>query len=187
MKKFAILLGGLALSALPCTSALADSFSFSGPTFSASGNFTYTTTGTAEQFLGTSVNGTAFVNGTGFNITGIAPLQTFLGNDNLYFTGNTAALLTSGRPFDFDGFAFLLSNGNAITLFSQFGNDVEILGVYATGLEITTENSLISVSTATIPVNPIGPIGVTPEPGSLALLGTGALGAFGILRRKLAA
>lgn len=178
MKKLAILLGGLALSALPCTSALAESFSFTGSTFSASGNFNYSNTAAAETFLGTSVSGTAVVNGSTTNITGIAPLQSFLGNDNLFFTGNAAAANTDGRPFDFKGFAFTLSNGDAVTLFSDRGGDFEILGVFANGQQITTETSPISVSSS--------PIGVTPEPGSLALLGTGALGAFGILRRKLA-
>lgn len=179
MKKLAVLLGGLALSALPCIPAVAESFSFSSPNLSASGNFTFVPTSASEQFLGTGINGTANVNGTSVNITGMAPYMTFLGNNNLYYTGNAAAMLTGGRPFDFNGFAFLLSNGDAITLFSQGGADSEILGVYSTGLELATVNSPITISSS--------PTGVTPEPGSLALLGTGALGAFGILRRKLAA
>lgn len=172
MKKLAILLSGLAISAMPCTSALADTFSFSGPTFSASGNFTYANTAAAGVFLGSTISGTALIGTTVATITGLAPIAGFLGNDNLYYTGAAAAALTGGRPFDFQGFAFTLSNGDAITLFSDGGADFEILGNFSNGAEIATETS---------------PISVTPEPGSLALLGTGALGFVGILRRKFAA
>lgn len=172
MKKLAILLSGLAISAMPCTSALAESFSFSGPTFSASGNFTYTTTATSGVFLGSTITGSALVGGTTVSITGLAPVASFLGNDNLYYTGAAAAALTGGRPFDFDGFAFTLSNGDAITLYSTMGTDYEILGNFSNGAQIATQSA---------------PINVTPEPGSLALLGTGALGLVGVLRRKFAA
>ncbi len=172
MNKLVILLSGLAISAIPCTSALADTFSFSGSTFSASGNFTYTNTSTPGKFLGNTISGSALIGTTVVTITGFAPIATFLGNDNLYYTGAAAAALTGGRPFDFQGFAFTLSNGDAITLFSDAGSDFEILGNFSNGAEIATENS---------------PISVTPEPGSLALLGTGALGLFGVLRRKFVA
>ena len=172
MNKLAILLSGLALSAMPCTSALADNFSFSGSTFSASGSFTDTTTATPGVFLGNTITGSALIGTTVATITGFAPVTTFLGNDNLYYTGAAAIALTGGRPFDFDGFAFTLSNGDAITLFSDTGGDFEILGNFSTGAQIATENA---------------PISITPEPGSLALLGTGALGVVGILRRKFAA
>jgi hypothetical protein len=35
------------------------------------------------------------------------------------------------------------------------------------------------------PTGPTGPVGVTPEPSSLVLLGTGALAAAGVIRRRL--
>ncbi len=172
MKKLAILLSGLAISAMPCTAALADTFSFSGSTFSASGNFTYSNTATSGVFLGNTITGSALIGTTVATITGLAPIAGFLGNDNLYYTGAAAVALTGGRPFDFQGFAFTLSNGDAITLFSDRGSDFEILGNFATGAQIASESA---------------PINVTPEPGSLALLGTGALGVVGVLRRKFAA
>lgn len=184
MKKLSIFLGGLALSVLPCTSALAAdmNFSFAGSVFSASGNFTYIPTATPGQFLGTGVTGTAVDRGVPVTITGVAPINGFAGNDNLFFTGAAAA--TGGRPFDFNGFAFTLSNGDAINLYSALAPgsttnviDFEILGVFANGLRLAAdESSPITISST--------PPAVTPEPASLALLGTGALGVFGLLRRK---
>ncbi len=183
MKKLAILLGGLALSALPAQSALADSigFSFLGPDVSAAGTFTFISAGSPGKFLITGVTGTATVAKSVTAITGLAPVNGFAGNDNLYYTSGAAQANNAGRPFDFFGFGFNLANGNALNLFSDAGKDFELLGVLATGQQLLTNSVPITFGPGTGTST-----GVTPEPGSLVLLGTGALGVFGVLRRRFA-
>ena len=192
MKRLAILLSGLALSALPCTNALASDLTFSfgngtvqgtsGPgsvPYSGSGTLTYTTTGTANTYLVTAGTGTVSYGGTTYAIS-LLPTGNlgFAGNDNLFFN-------PAPNAFDFNGVAFSLtgSPNYALSLFSALNpatssiTDYELLGVNG-GQQLSQQYSAISVTL-------VPPSTVTPEPGSLALLGTGALGVFGILRRKL--
>lgn len=196
MKKLAILLTGFALSALPCTSALATSltFSFSGPVFSGSGVATYVPTSTANQFLITTGTGTIRYNGSNYGISLLPPDGIgnvgFAGNDNLFFTPPNA-------PFNFNGVGFLvagLTPRTGLNLFTDTTNDpihpvttdFELLGI-VTGSQISQESSPITIALVADGTQPPPVPGtVTPEPGSLALLGTGALGVFGVLRRKLA-
>ncbi len=187
MKRLAILLSGLAISALPCTSALASNLTFSfsngtivgtsGPAsvpFSGTGNLTYTTTGTTGTYLVTAGTGTVNYNGTSFAIS-LLPVNNFADNDNLFFN-------PAPNAFDFNGVGFSLTGSPnfGLSLFSAPINggtsDFELLGVNG-GAQLSQQISPISVN--------LMPSTVTPEPGSLALLGTGALGAFGVLRRKL--
>lgn len=183
MKKLSTLLAGLALAALPCTSALASSFgfSFSGSTFSGSGTATYVPTATANQFLVTTGSGSLTYAGNTYALS-LLPIDNnpgntgFAGNDNLFFAPPNA-------PFDFNGVGFsLVGTNEGLNLFTDTPGgvltDFELLGII-TGNQISQQSSPLTIT--------LNPTGVTPEPGSLALLGTGALGAFGILRRKLAA
>ncbi len=172
MKKLAILLSGLALSALPCATALADdlNFNFTGGTFSGSGALTFTN----ATGLITSATGTVSYMGSNYSIA-LIPVNGFAGNDNL-FSGNTSL------PFDFNGVGLsLLGSSNiALSLYNvpPSTTPYELLGVNG-GPQIGTENASFNATVSATPIS------TTPEPGSLALLGTGALGAFGILRRKL--
>lgn len=170
MTKLANLFSGVVLAALPCTYALADAgMSFLGSAFSASADFTYTPTSTPDIYLASGITGSATVFGTDVSITGMAPILSYAANDNLFYTG-AAALQIGGRPFDFNGLAFTLSNGDVMNLYSTGGVDYELLGVFAGGATIAQDSV---------------PITVTPEPGSLVLLGTGSLGLLGMIRRKL--
>lgn len=190
MKKLATLLTGFALAALPCTSALASSFSFSftGSTFSGQGQATYVPTTTANQFLVTTGSGTLTYAGGTYNLSLLPPdgigNPGFAGNDNLFFAPPNA-------PFDFNGVGFLvagLTPRTGLNLFTDTPGgvltDFELLGI-VTGDQLGQQSSPLTITL--IPDGGGGGGGtVTPEPGSLALLGTGALGVFGILRRKLA-
>ena len=55
-------------------------------------------------------------------------------------------------------------------------------GVYISG----SNTPAYQGSTFTISGAPAAPVAVTPEPSSLALLGTGVLGMAGVLKRRLA-
>ena len=177
MKRLAILFSGLALAALPCTSALAGTlnFNFAGPNLTANGTFSYIPTALSEQFLVTGITGTATVFGAATTITGVSPINTLAGNDNIYFTGQAAAIFTGGLPFDFDGFGFLMNDGYGMNLYSDGTGQHELLVNPVNQAQIVTDNATVNLSS------------VTPEPGSLALLGTGALGVVGLLRRRLSA
>ncbi len=176
MKKFAILLSGLALSALPCTSALADNlnFNFTGATFSGSGALTFA--GSTGPAVITAATGSVMYGGSTYSLA-LLPVGGFAGNDNL-FTGSTIA------PFDFNGVGLSLvgSSNIALNLYTvpPITTNFELLGVNG-GPQIGTETASYNASISATP-----PTTVTPEPGSLALLGTGALGVVGVLRRKLA-
>ncbi len=175
MKRLAILLSGLALSALPCTSALADdlTFNFTGSTFSGSGALTFA--GSTGPALITSATGTVSYNGTDYSIA-LLPVGGFAGNDNM-FTGDLT------NPFNFNGVGLSLlgSDNLALSLYTvpPDPTNYELLGING-GPQIGTETASFNAS-----IVPTPPPTVTPEPGSLALLGTGALGVVGVLRRKL--
>ena len=159
---------------------------------------TFSTAGTptpgfpfANQYAVTSISGTVDIGG---DIYTIGSLATGLGGDNELNDG-----FFTGLYFDNQGIDFLLTGSGSPDDYTELNltwNSIQ--GAYT----YTTEHCTIShgVRTCT-PVTNTGtdfglaitdiscdpPAAATPEPGSLALLGTSILGGAGILRRRFRA
>jgi outer membrane lipoprotein-sorting protein len=185
MKKYSVLLFGLVLALLSSGSAFADTifnFSFAPNSggndsnkFSGSGTFT-TTDLTGGKYLITDVTGTVSEgsnvgDGTIVSIVSILSAGTFGGNDNFLFYPSST---NSNKSFDNSGVAFILSDGSSVRLYNN--NNENLLESVANGHSSFSEGGDIRIT----PVD-----GHAPEPGTLMLFGTGALGLAGTIRRKL--
>ncbi len=163
--------------------ALADTYSFnistgassggaSPATFSASGTLSGAiNTVTPPTLLLTDVTGFA----QGYAFTGIAPLSTSagFGFDNLLFTDPGA------RHVDSSGVLLFLNSPMGTSLAHVYdsagGYQVDVFDPRDPG-------DITPFSIQNFDLNPSS----VPEPGTLALMGTGALGLFGVVRRKVA-
>ena len=132
MKRLSIALFSLMLAALTSTCAYADStfdFTFSGGTFSASGQFTASPTGVGTYLI-TGVSGTT----NGVAITGVLPAKSFAGNDNV--------LQDPGPVLNSFGVSYNLANGDAINLYTYQNIDSATLYVPSAGTFVTIAGTL---------------------------------------------
>ena len=183
MKHFARLLSLVLLTAASPAVLHADTFNFSftgnssvsgdpGTPFSGSGVFTANEVGNTDKYKITGVTGTTM----GKKIAALVPVGGFGSNDNLlFFTAGAASAM-----LDNSGVSYKLADGVLANL---------ILNTNAMGQQqlFGFTSSLISEEqVATVSITPTTPMAPTPEPGTFALLGTGALGLLSTLRRRLA-
>lgn len=151
------LLGALAIPA----AAHADTFDFSATgssgTFSGSGTLTASSNGSGGYLI-------SAITGTG--VTGLFAPGGFNNNDNLLFPSALPTL-------DANGFSFTAVNGPDHYDVNIFNN--------GSGYEAYLQDE--DNFTQTVPVT-FALTAATPEPSSLALLGTGILGIIAIGRRK---
>lgn len=175
-KTLALCVLGAAAAVLAATPAHADTFQFSfsgtfsitGIYFGGSGYFDATQIGSSDVYQITNVyDGSVDSNiGAPSAITGIIAVNGFQGNDNLLYYPSTGY-------FDHDGVSFSLANGDDVNLNDTLGFE-NAVGGPSNGFDVT-EFDTVRVTSAP---------SATPEPGSLALLGTAILGGAGALRRR---
>jgi hypothetical protein len=177
MKRFSLALGALALATFCAQTSKADTFSFSftGFSFNGAGVITATQEGNTNVYDITNITGTT----DGHNITGLLGINTFDSNDNKLYDPGTGFF--GNLSFDSSGVSYKLANGDNVNIGAGgILNLQEIADLDPTQGRNLTES-------VNIDVTKISSTSPAPEPGTLALLGTGILGAAGAIRRRLMA
>lgn len=158
----AVLAVSVALSALPASAATLDVFTFTSPVI----------TGPLTTALDASPTPISFTSGVSFTINGTV---TFEGNT---FTGPISFLNAGGAS----------GGGNTFTgplLFSGTdANPTFLLGTFSLSGNADIGNGSVQPVSGTLVISQAPTTSPVPEPGSLALAGTGVLGCIGYLRRR---
>jgi hypothetical protein len=166
MTRLSLALCSLVLAALPSTAALADSvnfdFEFSNADYSGSGVLTADSTSTVGVCEIVGVTGDIVIGKTTDAISGLLAASSFPAdgpNDNLLYFPE---LRVPFGAFDGSGVSFTIANGaGKVNLFLANGEDLKLT------------NGKQDEQAGAITVTETSPV---PEPGSLALWGTGVLG-----------
>lgn len=182
--KRALLFCALAAFAFSVGSARAAEFtisftSASGLGFSGTGTFDASSLGGGLwQITGVESGGSVTDPGAlGFGTSAITGINTDFGADNdLSFPAGAEGF------FDANGITFGLANGFDVNLFANDNGD----GTFSPAALLGNANNATDGEFINVSVSPAtAPPAATPEPGSLALLGTSVLGAAGLLRRRI--
>jgi len=176
MRKLVLIVAVIVAAMICANAAGADTMAFSltGNGLNASGTF-YGVPAGSGQWLVTGATGS-------FNGSAITTIEPLTNNGSVFAFNNIYHWL--GPVVDLYGIVFDLANGDRVNLCYDSGCFGSV-GVYTaivwdpnaglTGLNAETY-SFSAPATGEAPV---------PEPGSLALVGTGMVGFAGVLRRKL--
>jgi hypothetical protein len=164
--------------ALACTSAAhADTFSFnfSGSSFNGSGTFTTSASSTGVYTI-TDISGIV----DNQTITKLLGVNAFDNNDNLLYS---PGFLFGTYNFDTQGVSFQIGSGGDRVNIGQGG----FLNLFEVADLDPSKSNRDITENISIDVEKIASTSPVPEPGTLALLGTGILGAAGLMRRRLTA